>query len=200
MRPVHDERDLFSYDADALSQIIPSLQNLHTLNLGARGYPQMSLRSSSLRVLDIRGAAKLFCLSHIDCPNLTEFHCNNGFYGNGVRRDGVLEYDFFDNNATSYDPLGRPSPLDAARILHLDNTIVRLSGDLSDNQQHYASNYYRETYNALTKAQKEKRDMLVWLSIPARNTSWARLTPNMRAPIDRRIDLPPACEVHFHTR
>ena len=179
----YDRRDLTTYNPNELSQIIPSLQNLHTLNLASTHAPQMSLQSSSLRVLDIRGTAKHFCLSHIDCPNLTEFHCLNARYGNGVRRvlDGDFEHTFFDNNATSYDPLGVPSPFDTAGFLDLQNMIERLDS------------YDFSTSMAILNL---KCGLVAWLSIPAGNFSWVSITPGLSIP----IALPPACEVHFHAR
>lgn len=171
-----------AYSVNYLSLTIRRLKNLRTLDLfetgaGSSDRHRMLLGSASLRVLNILGTQKHFCFTRIDCPSLTEFHCTNSTYGTGVRRvlDGQLQLSFFDENATSYDPLGRPSRIDMTRLLELNDTIAD-----------------SDEYRAYLDAIKEKSAMLKHLSIPAGTNSWSTV-------LGHPCHLPPACEVHFHS-
>ena len=103
-----------------------------------------------------------------------------------------MEYSFFDESATFYDPLGRPSPFGAKRFIELNDAIAA-----GQNAIEFDSTEYHAFFDAL----EERSAMLKHLSIPAGTSSWSTVlaTDDHTAENIDLLDLPPACEVHFHS-
>eukprot|EP00629_Pelagomonadales_sp_RCC1024_P008745 CAMPEP_0119269402 /NCGR_PEP_ID=MMETSP1329-20130426/6830_1 /TAXON_ID=114041 /ORGANISM="Genus nov. species nov., Strain RCC1024" /LENGTH=433 /DNA_ID=CAMNT_0007269401 /DNA_START=67 /DNA_END=1365 /DNA_ORIENTATION=+ len=81
-------------NAAFLAQIpqLPNLERLCLMGMGAR----VTVRSSSVRVIDMRACGKHLWLDRIDCPNLEELHVVDRRYGNGVRRRSSAPADSHD--------------------------------------------------------------------------------------------------------
>ena len=153
------------------------LPRLRTLKLSGGAGCDVSIESPSLRVIDLRSAAKHCFLRQLDCPSLTHLRVRNSDYGNGVRRMSreVIQMDEPDPSPPPHvvgwqDELERlqstPSGLDDGRIWELHRLI--------------STHRWR-----------------VAVSVPAVGNAWFmpdRRNTHLPA---ARVALPPDCTVHF---
>ncbi len=153
------------------------LPRLRTLKLSGGAGCDVSIESPSLRVIDLRSAAKHCFLRQLDCPSLTHLRVRNSDYGNGVRRMSreVIQMD-------------EPDPSPPPHVVGWQDELDRLQSTPSGLNDGRIWELHR-----LISTHRWR----VAVSVPAVGNAWFMPDRrNTRLPA-ARVTLPPACAVHF---
>ena len=154
------------------------LPRLRTLKLSGGAGCDVSIESPSLRVIDLRSAAKHCFLRQLDCPSLTHLRVRNSGYGNGVRRMSreVIQMD---------EPDPSPPP-----------HVVGWQDEL-DHLESISANPDGRIWELIGLINQHRWHGRVVVSVPAAGNAWFMPDRrNTRLPA-ARVTLPPACTVHF---
>ena len=154
------------------------LPRLRTLKLSGGAGCDVSIESPSLRVIDLRSAAKHCFLRQLDCPSLTHLRVRNSDYGNGVRRMSreVIQMD---------EPDPSPPP-----------HVVGWQDEL-DHLESISANPDGRIWELIGLINQHRWHGRVVVSVPAAGNAWFmpdRRNTHLPA---ARVTLPPACTVHF---
>jgi hypothetical protein len=154
------------------------LPQLRTLKLSGGAGCDVSIESPSLRVIDLRSAAKHCFLRQLDCPSLTHLRVRNSDYGNGVRRMSreVIQMD---------EPDPSPPP-----------HVVGWQDEL-DHLESISANPDGRIWELIGLINQHRWHGRVVVSVPAAGNAWFmpdRRNTHLPA---ARVTLPPACTVHF---
>lgn len=173
------------------------LPRLRTLKLSGGAGCDVSIESPSLRVIDLRSAAKHCFLRQLDCPSLTHLRVRNSGYGNGVRRmwtpppEELQEIvDDWDIDPTTREvvQMHEPDPSPPPHVVGWQDELDRLQSTPSGLNDGRIWELHR-----LISTHRWR----VAVSVPAVGNAWFmpdRRNTHLPA---ARVALPPDCTVHF---